>query len=199
MDLRELSVVKIARSLGVSDAAIYYYFGSRAALVREVVDQGSVGFRVPVITNDWWNGMHAYALRVYDALTASPGAAQTMIGGGVAGPAQMRIFGTVIGALVEAGQDRRRAARIYSTYFRAALYAAFAHDEHDTVGEQGLTTTERTELATDVGAATGVEIRAFIDDPELSDPRKQLEFLLDAISAGFAIAKPRTRKKNESA
>lgn len=186
MDLRGLSVVKLAQSLDVSDAAIYYYFESRAALVRAVVDEGSVGFAPPEVGPDWWNGMKDYALRVYDALIESPGAAQAMIGGGIAGPAQMRIFGAVIRSLVDAGQDRKYAALIYSAYNRAALYAAFAHDERDTVGGLGLTASERTQLAVDAGVSSGVELSPFIGDEELYDPRQQLVFLLDVISDGFS-------------
>jgi len=186
MDLRGLSVIKLARILDVSDAAIYYYFRSRAALVRVVVDQSSIGFEIPVINEEWWHGMHTYALRIYDALIANPGATQSMIGGGVAEPAQMRIFDAVINALVDGGQDRNYAAKIYSTYFHAALYAAYAHDERAAVGAQGLTANERTALAIDAGADAGVELSQFIGDPEMFDTRKQLTFLLDVITAGVA-------------
>lgn len=186
MDLRDLSIVKLAHSLEVTDAAIYYYFESRAALVRAVVDQGSVGFEPSIIENDWWRGMTDYALRVYDALTESPGAAQAMIGGGISGPVQMRIFGAVIRSLVDIGHDRRYAAMIYSAYFRAALYAAFAHDERETVGGLGLTISERTTLAVDAGDTAGVDLSPFIGDEDLYDPRQQLRFLLDVISDGFS-------------
>lgn len=186
MDLRALSVVKVAAALQVSDAAIYYYFPTRAALVRALVDQGTAEFEVPAIGADWWHGMKAYALLVYDALIAAPGAAQSMIGGGIAGPVQMRIFGIVIRRLVDVGQDRKDAAMIYSAYFRAALYAAFAHDEHDLVGSKGLSKSERTELAIDAGEASGIELSPFVDDHTLYESRRQLEFLLDVISDGFS-------------
>lgn len=184
MDLRRLSIVKLAQSLEVTDAAIYYYFDSRAALVRAVIDQGSVGFAPPRIEKDWWCGMTDYALRVYDSIIESPGAAQAMIGGGISGPVQMRIFGAVIRSLVDVGHDQRSAVMIYSAYFRAALYAAFAQDELDTVG--GLELTVRERLAVDAGDTVGVDLSPFIADAELYEPRRQLKFLLDVISDGFS-------------
>lgn len=186
MDLRSLSIVKLARSLEVTDAAIYYYFSSRAALIRAVVDQGSSTFEVPDIGTSWWHGLQAYALRVYDALIEKPGAAQFIIGGGVAGPVQMQIFSTVVERLVDAGESRKDAVRIYIVYFRAALYAAFAHDEQVTVGGQSLSLPDRLDLARAADAAAGAELGQLIGDPEITSSRKQLLFLLEIIGRGFS-------------
>ncbi|MEM7018266.1 MAG: TetR/AcrR family transcriptional regulator [Pseudomonadota bacterium] len=184
-EIRSLSIVKLAKALNVTDAAIYYYFSSREALVRALIDRESGMLAIPEINEQWWIGLKEYALRIYDMLVQRPGAAGCLVAGGITGPQQMQIFTSVIKMLVDAGFEPRNAVRVYALFVRAALQAAHAHDEREAAGGHALFEAKRRELAETASQFAGIQISGFIGDEELNDARKQLDFLLSVVTSGI--------------
>lgn len=128
MPFDKLSVLKLAARLGVSDPAIYYYFPTREALRRALVERWTRGFSVPVRARSWRTWMRQLALNAYQRLGERPGAADFMMYAGPAGLDQLRVMEVALGVLGKAGFKAKDALLVYAAVINLAIDAARQRD-----------------------------------------------------------------------
>lgn len=68
MPLQELSIVRVARELGVTPALIHYYLGGRHALTSGVMNAyyGELAAALPALTGDWQADVAAALRTIYE-------------------------------------------------------------------------------------------------------------------------------------
>ncbi len=194
LEFEELTVVRLAKSLRVTDAAIYYYFRSREALCRALVDRWSEGFATPPPDLHWRDWLHELAHETYRRLGERPGAADFMIYAGPSGKNQLLVMNTAFAVLTKAGFSPAEALRTYSAVMSSAINAARQRD-----------TTHRYQVATGrsalsalvdrfesfEGMAPGYDaIRQALGHSEPPDPAAGFAFMIGGLVAGLPAPQP---------
>lgn len=119
-----LSVLKLSKKLRVSDPAIYYYFPSRDALCRALVERWTTQFNLPSPRVKWRTFMRALAEETFRLLSQRPGAADFMMYAGPSGPNQLHILDAGLETLLRAGFSPVMAIKIYTSVINTAIDAA---------------------------------------------------------------------------
>jgi AcrR family transcriptional regulator len=110
-----LTMKALGAALGVSDAALYHYFPSRAALIAAVVDAGVRGAPFPQDRGqDWREWLREFAVVLRELLLANPGSTAFGASSGPTSPQQVALVARAIGVLTRAGFERSEAAMVYS-------------------------------------------------------------------------------------
>ncbi|MEM6999211.1 MAG: TetR family transcriptional regulator [Pseudomonadota bacterium] len=130
MNFETLSIVQLARTLEVSEGAIYYYFPKRDDLVRAVLARSALQFVYAPLDGDWHSILSNYAVNLFDALIQKPGRARYFLGAGISNLEQMRVFVRVVAAVKASGLSLEETLRVYRLYVMTAIRAAHSHDEY---------------------------------------------------------------------
>ena len=110
-----LTMRAVADELGVSDAALYYHFESRDALISAVVDVNVQAAPFPKDRGqEWQSWMVEFAEALRRILAAHPGSARFAAMSGPVSSEQIRLVARAVGVLQRAGFDEYEAAMIYS-------------------------------------------------------------------------------------
>lgn len=126
--LGEISMLRIAKTLRTSDAALYYYFPTRDALMRTLADRYSRDIHPCADLYDWRAWMRDYARQIRAVLKRHPGAADFMVIGGPTGPHQLSLVETALSVMTADGLPLDRAWLIYASVVNHVLRCAQAAD-----------------------------------------------------------------------
>ncbi len=194
LGFEELTIVRLAKTLRVTDAAIYYYFRSREALCRVLVDRWSAGFATPPPDLHWRDWLHELAHETYRRLGERPGAADFMIYAGPSGENQLLVMNTAFAVLTKAGFSPAEALRTYSAVMSSAINAA---RQRDTTRRYQVAT-GRSVLSALAGRLEGFEgmtpdfdaIRQALGHSEQPDPEAGFMFMIGALVGGLPDPQP---------
>jgi TetR/AcrR family tetracycline transcriptional repressor len=110
-----LTMKRLGAALGVSDAALYHYFPSRAALITAVVDAGVQAAPFPVDRGQSWREwIREFAVALRALLLANPGSAAFGTASGPTSPQQAALVARAIGVLTRSGFEPAKAAMVCS-------------------------------------------------------------------------------------
>ena len=147
--LQDLSIVRVARELGVTPALIHYYLNGRDALTSGVMNAfyREMLSEWPSSTGDWRVDAEAVVRRVYDVHVSYPGIAAYVVAHNryrlkqilVEGETDYGIllFENVVAAAREAGFDSYRTAMWSHLLIEFVVSMAFAAVRHRFPGEHG--------------------------------------------------------------
>jgi len=124
----EISMLRISKVLRTTDAALYYYFPTRDALMRALADRYSRGIHPCTDLRDWRVWMRDYATQIRAVLKRHPGAADFMAIGGPTGPYQLSLIETALGVMTKDGVPVEKAWLIYASVVNHVLKCAQAAD-----------------------------------------------------------------------
>lgn len=126
---KNLSMVRLARSLRVSDAALYYYFPTSDALRGAVVNAMTQHLPLPPRTKNWRPWMKKLAHTMYDQLELHPGSAAFMMAAGPTGILHYEIMEKALGVLTKANFSIKQAWLLYSNMVNLTIEFAQKRDE----------------------------------------------------------------------
>ena len=147
--LQDLSIVRVARELGVTPALIHYYLNGRDALTSGVMNAfyREMLHEWPALTGNWRADAETVVRRVYDLHVAYPGIAayvaahnryrlkQLLVEGET--DCGIQLFENVVAAVREAGFDSYRTAMWSHLLIEFVVSMAFAAVRHRFPGEHG--------------------------------------------------------------
>lgn len=184
LDMRALSVRALAGKLRVSDAAIHYHFGSRAALLAALAERSTEGFAFPAARGSWRAWLKRCCENFREALKAHPGAADYLVLSGPARGAQVRIIDRALGVLGGFGFSERNAWLAYVTAVNFTLAHVQAEDRMTRQRRTG--TDVETRLKRDTaGDAKAVRLARVAARAELAQMDALFDFGLGAILRGM--------------
>lgn len=125
----KLSMVRLAKELRVTDAALYYYFSTSDALRSAVVNEMTQHLPLPSKANSWRSWMKKLALSMYDQLGNHPGSAAFMMAAGPTGILHYGIMEKALGVLTGAHFPIKQAWLLYSNIVNLTIEFAQKRDE----------------------------------------------------------------------
>lgn len=147
--LQELSIVRVARELGVTPALIHYYLNGRDALTSGVMNAfyREMLQEWPPLTGDWREDMEKVVRRVYEVHVKYPGIAAYVVAHNRFRLKQLLpegetdygilLFERVVTAARQAGMDSHRTALGAHLMVEFVVSMAFAAVRHRFPGEHG--------------------------------------------------------------
>jgi AcrR family transcriptional regulator len=147
--LQDLSIVRVARELGVTPALIHYYLNGRDALTSGVMNAfyREMLREWPALTGNWRVDAETVVRRVYDQHVAYPGIAAYVVAHNryrlkqilVEGETDygVQLFENVVATIREAGFDSYRTAMLSHLLIEFVVSMAFAAVRHRFPGEHG--------------------------------------------------------------
>ena len=128
---KKLSMVRLAKELRVSDAALYYYFPTSDALRGAVVNAITQHLPLPARTTNWRVWMKKFALTMYEQLGLHPGSAAFMMAAGPTGTLHYGIMEKALGILTGANFPIKQAWLLYSNVVNLTIEFAQKRDEQN--------------------------------------------------------------------
>ena len=147
--LQELSIVRVAKELGVTPALIHYYLNGRDALTSGIMNAFYREMQQdwPPLTGKWREDVEVLVRRVYDAHVAYPGVAAYVVAYNRFRLKQILakgeidhgvlLFERVVAAVREAGFDAYHTAMWSHLLIEFVISSAFAAVRHRYPGEHG--------------------------------------------------------------
>jgi|GEM_PF-3871104 len=126
---KNLSMLRLARKLRVSDAALYYYFPTSAALRGAVVNAMTQHLPLPPRTKNWRTWMKKLSHAMYDQLALHPGSAAFMMAAGPTGILHYEVMEKALSVLTNANFSIKQAWLLYSNVVNLTIEFAQKRDE----------------------------------------------------------------------
>jgi AcrR family transcriptional regulator len=179
---------RVADALGVSDAALYHHFPSRAALVAAVVDASVRGAAFPEDRGQGWREwMTDFAGALRDLLLANPGAAAFGAVRGPTSPEQVELVARAVGVLRRSGFDATEAAMIYSLVSSYVISSVHAEERRAASSAAGADIPERfAEALRALGEDDSRLLQQVARTWSRTTPHERFRYGLDVILDGIA-------------
>ena len=192
ISIENLSMMALARRLRTTDAALYYYFPSREALLRALADKLTEEIEMPPLSPDWRHWMRDYAWRIKTALERHPGAAAFLNTGGPTGRKQLHMVETALGVMMRNGLSLHAARLVDSVVVNHVL--AFVQRTDREAREKRLGKPDSAmrimEEVREAGETALPLLQAGLTYDKPIDPDELFEFGLTALISGVAAAPP---------
>jgi AcrR family transcriptional regulator len=196
--VRQLTMRGLATDLGVTAAAIYYYFPGKGALVQAVADAVLDTVKTPGPAVDWVEELRRYILESRAALAAHPGVAALFVRE-TQSPTMLRHVGAVLELLRSAGFSAREAMEAFSMTTTFVLGSAILEERHiAAAGRDDLRARLRAAGdASDLGvfAAVSEELRS---TEEIDHFRYGVDLMLAGLQAQLGQARASSRPRRSS-
>lgn len=140
---KNLSMVRLARNLRVSDAALYYYFPTSDTLRGAVVNAMTQHLPLPPRTKNWRTWMKKLSYAMYDQLALHPGSAAFMMAAGPTGILHYEVMEKALSVLTNANFSIKQAWLLYSNVVNLTIEFAQKRDEQlKAISRYGISPTE---------------------------------------------------------
>lgn len=112
--LAAVTMASVGARLGVEAMSLYRHIGNKEEMLDGLVDRVFAEIEVPRDPRDWRDAMRRRAVSVHDALRRHPWAIGLMESRAQPGPATLAHHDQMVGILLAAGFNGRRATRLYN-------------------------------------------------------------------------------------
>jgi AcrR family transcriptional regulator len=127
-----LTMRRLADSLGVGTMTLYGYFRDKDELLDAVVEATAPPAPPPRGSGPWREQLRSHVKTLYAALVAHPGVARLRVSRPIITPPALRVTEEGLAILEQAGLGREEAARVYRTLFVYTFGFANFSPEHRT-------------------------------------------------------------------
>lgn len=181
-----LGMRSLAKKLGVTAMAIYYYVPSKAALIERLAESMLATVPTPAPSNDAWDAqLRAYALAIWERMSAHPGLSRIVLERPPL-KASGRLNLYVLSVLRSAGFDPRSALQAtlcFHTYLAGAVSAQVRGSRPGRRRPRSGVQARRAKLPP--------EAQQFVELLAQVDARGLLEFGLDVVIGGLRVERER--------
>jgi AcrR family transcriptional regulator len=112
--LAAVTMANVGARLGVEAMSLYRHIGNKEEMLDGLVDGVFAEIEVPALAHDWRDALRQRAVSVHAALRRHPWAIGLMESRSQPGPATLGHHDAMVGILLRAGFDGRRATRVYN-------------------------------------------------------------------------------------